>query len=360
MSVAGPSVVCFENVSILFGRKAANALPLIDKGATRAEIREQTGVMLGVANADLAIHQGEIAVLMGLSGSGKSTLIRAINGLAPVTRGRVLVDTGRGTVDPRACSASRLRELRRHEVAMVFQQFALLPWRTVSENVGFGLELSGVEPKRRGEAVMRQLELVGLADWANARVGELSGGMQQRVGLARAFATDAPILLMDEPFSALDPLIRTRLQDELLQLQARLRKTIVFVSHDLDEAFKLGNRIAIMEGGHIVQTGTAQDIVLRPANDYVAEFVAHMNPLSVLTAGDVMTPLDRSGDTPPTRIAGSASSDTPLRRILPALAGNEGEVMVSEQGRILGRIGAQEIVEALSRQQRKAELPLAR
>ncbi|GGE19496.1 choline ABC transporter ATP-binding protein [Aureimonas endophytica] len=353
MSSAAPPVVSFQNVSIVFGKKAKEALPLIDRGATRAAIREATGTMLGVADASLDIFPGEIAVLMGLSGSGKSTLIRAVNGLAPITRGRVVVDTGRGAADPRACGTARLRELRRHEVAMVFQQFALLPWRTVADNVGFGLELAGMKREARRAAVMRQLDLVGLADWAEARVGELSGGMQQRVGLARAFATDAPILLMDEPFSALDPLIRARLQDELLELQARLKKTILFVSHDLDEAFKLGNRIAIMEGGRIVQAGTAQDIVLRPANDYVADFVAHMNPLGVLTAGDAMTPLEAVRHDA-ARIAGTATLDTPLRRVLAAVAGERGEVIVSEQGRILGRIGPQEIVDALARQQKSA------
>ncbi len=284
---------------------------------------------------------------MGLSGSGKSTLIRAVNGLAPVTRGRVVVDTGRGPVDPRACNRTRLRDLRRREVAMVFQQFALLPWRTVAENVGFGLELSGVPKDARREAVGRQLELVGLTDWANNKVGELSGGMQQRVGLARAFATDAPILIMDEPFSALDPLIRTRLQDELLELQARLKKTILFVSHDLDEAFKLGKRSANMDGGRKTQPAPAQDSGGRPANDYVADFVAHMNPLSVLTAGDVMAPLDRASSAAP--VAGSAAPDTPLKKVIAAIAGNKGEVVVSDGGRVVGRIGASEIVEALGR-----------
>jgi glycine betaine/proline transport system ATP-binding protein len=176
-------------------------------------------------------------------------------------------------------------------VAMVFQQFALLPWRTVRENVGFGLELRGVTERDRRRTVEEKLHLVGLEQWADRYAHELSGGMQQRVGLARAFATDADILLMDEPFSALDPLIRTKLQDELLVLQATVRKTILFVSHDLDEALKIGNRISILEGGRIVQTGTPEDIVLRPADDYVAEFVKHMNPLSVLKGVSVMRPL---------------------------------------------------------------------
>ncbi|WP_224007898.1 choline ABC transporter ATP-binding protein [Aureimonas sp. SA4125] len=346
-------IVSFQNVSIVFGKKPEQALPLLDSGSTRAEINEKLGVILGVANASLDIASGEIAVLMGLSGSGKSTLIRAVNGLAPITRGRVVIDTGRGAVDPKECGAKRLRELRRHEVAMVFQQFALLPWRSVAENVGLGLELSGMGKAERRDKVMAQLDLVGLGDRANSLVGQLSGGMQQRVGLARAFATDAPILLMDEPFSALDPLIRARLQDELLEIQARLRKTIIFVSHDLDEAFKLGNRIAIMEGGRIIQVGTAQEIVLSPENDYVSAFVAHMNPLNVLTAADVMTPLDRGGASAPSRVAGMAQPDTPLRRVMDAVCDDRGEVIVSDKGRILGKIGPQEIVDALGRHQRK-------
>ncbi|MCB8837827.1 choline ABC transporter ATP-binding protein [Aurantimonas sp. VKM B-3413] len=343
-------IVSFQNVSIVFGKNADKALPLADAGKSRAEIREETGATVGVTNASLDIRQGEIAVLMGLSGSGKSTLLRGVNGLAPITRGRVVVDTGKGAVDPKACGAKRLRDLRRHEVAMVFQQFALLPWRSVADNVGLGLELAGEPKSERRERVMTQLELVGLKDWADNRVGELSGGMQQRVGLARAFATDAPVLLMDEPFSALDPLIRSRLQDELLEFQQRLQKTIIFVSHDLDEAFKIGNRIAIMEGGRIVQVGTAQDIVLRPADDYVSDFVAHMNPLNVLTAEDVMKPL-AGKDEAPARVAGMAEPDTPLRKVMSTVSKNGGSVVVSRKGQILGKIGPEDIVRALERHQ---------
>ncbi|MCW7542365.1 choline ABC transporter ATP-binding protein [Aurantimonas litoralis] len=344
-------IVSFQNVSIVFGRNPEQALPLVDAGKSRAEIRDETGVTLGVADASLDIQEGEIAVLMGLSGSGKSTLLRAVNGLAPITRGKVLIDTGKGIVDPKDCGAKRLRDLRRHEVAMVFQQFALLPWRTVADNVGLGLEFSGVPRSQRRERVVEQLELVGLGDWVDSRVGELSGGMQQRVGLARAFATNAPILLMDEPFSALDPLIRSRLQDELLEIQQRLKKTIIFVSHDLDEAFKIGNRIAIMEGGRIVQVGTAQDIVLRPADDYVADFVAHMNPLNVLTAADVMKPYDRTGEASPANVAQMAEPGTPLQKVMSAVSHGKGTVVVARKGEILGQIGPQEIVDALERHQ---------
>ncbi|MCZ8097655.1 MAG: choline ABC transporter ATP-binding protein [Burkholderiales bacterium] len=281
-------VVSFEGVDIVFGEKRKEALALLDAGRTRAEILEATGAVIGVAGATLAVKPGEICVLMGLSGSGKSTLLRAVNGLNPVTRGHVLVSHAGGTVDVAHCSAEALRGLRATGVAMVFQQFALLPWRTVAENVGFGLELRGMAKAERERIVADKLKMVGLDAWAGKYASELSGGMQQRVGLARAFATDAEILLMDEPFSALDPLIRTKLQDELLDLQKRLRKTILFVSHDLDEALKIGNHIAIMEGGRIVQYGTPEDIVLRPADAYVREFVAHVNPLNVLTAWNVM------------------------------------------------------------------------
>ncbi|MBS0416624.1 MAG: choline ABC transporter ATP-binding protein [Proteobacteria bacterium] len=289
------TAVEFRQVDILFGGKTRRAaaqkqaaLAALDAGQSRAQIAEQTGVVVGVANANLQVARGEISVLMGLSGSGKSTLLRAANGLNEVTRGQVLIQDGDTVVDIAKCDAATLRHVRRLRIAMVFQQFGLLPWRTVRDNVGFGLELRGETKAASKRIIDEQLELVGLAQWADRHVGELSGGMQQRVGLARAFATNADVLLMDEPFSALDPLIRGKLQDELLTLQARVKKTILFVSHDLDEALKLGDHITILEGGRIVQTGTAEDIVVRPANEYVSEFVMHMNPLSVLTGAMVM------------------------------------------------------------------------
>ena len=278
----------FKNVDIIFGSRAKEAQNMLDQGKTRAEILDATGSVLGAAGANLVVNEGEISVLMGLSGSGKSTLLRAVNGLNKVTRGQVIVHGIHGVTDVVSCSEEELRKVRRGAVAMVFQQFALLPWRTVRENVGLGLELSGVPKEQLDSRVTKQLDLVGLTQWANKYGHELSGGMQQRVGLARAFATEAPILLMDEPFSALDPLIRTKLQDELLQLQKTLKKTIIFVSHDLEEALKIGNTITIMESGRIVQSGRPEDIVLRPANDYVRDFIANVNPLSVLTAWNVM------------------------------------------------------------------------
>jgi glycine betaine/proline transport system ATP-binding protein len=286
----------FSDVDIVFsagaGRRGAallkQALTALDAGSTRSEIAAKFGVVVGVAAANLKVARGEISVLMGLSGSGKSTLLRAANGIAAVTRGRVLVNDGANVVNVAACDAATLRRVRRRCIAMVFQQFALLPWRSVRDNVGLGLELRGESMANRRRIIDQQLELVGLSQWGERAVAELSGGMQQRVGLARAFATDADILLMDEPFSALDPLIRRKLQDELLTLQERVKKTILFVSHDLDEALKLGDHISMLESGRIVQTGTAEDIVLRPGNDYVAEFVQHMNPLNVLTGAMVM------------------------------------------------------------------------
>ncbi|MCB8875668.1 choline ABC transporter ATP-binding protein [Acidisoma silvae] len=288
----------FSKVDILFagkgrasGKSEAAAIALMDQGHTREDILAKTGTVMGVKDASLTVNEGEICVLMGLSGSGKSTLLRAVNGLNKVTRGRVLVRDKDRQVDIANCDAGTLRYMRTRRIAMVFQQFALLPWRTVRENVGLGLELRGVSAAEKRRIVDEKLKLVALDKWADKYARELSGGMQQRVGLARAFATDADILLMDEPFSALDPLIRTKLQDELLALQKEVKKTIIFVSHDLDEALKLGNQIAILEGGRIIQAGAPEDIVLRPANDYVREFVQHMNPLNVLRGRTFMTPL---------------------------------------------------------------------
>ncbi|TCU17122.1 choline ABC transporter ATP-binding protein [Rhizobium sullae] len=345
--------VRFDNVSIIFGDKPQTALALVDQGKTRDEIGAETGLVLGVADASLTVEEGEILVLMGLSGSGKSTLLRAVNGLAPVVRGEVSVATADGPCNPYKTSAKGLRDLRMHTVSMVFQQFALLPWRTVAENVGFGLELAGMPDAERKKRVEEQLELVNLTKWADRKVNELSGGMQQRVGLARAFATGAPILLMDEPFSALDPLIRTRLQDELLEFQRRLKKTILFVSHDLDEAFRIGNRIAIMEGGRIIQCGTPQDIVKNPADQYVADFVQHMNPINMLTAQDVMQP--GLGHAAGASVSATARAETPLIDILDALSRQPGSIGVVENGAIIGTISAQDVVAGLTQHRRKEQ-----
>ena len=326
------NAVEFHNVSIVFGDHPEKALPLMDQGQSRAEIQSETGQVLGVHDCSLTVAAGEILVLMGLSGSGKSTLLRAVNGLNPVARGHVVVNDGKWAANVQDCSAADLRRVRRECVSMVFQQFGLLPWRTVRDNVALALELSGVGKAERLERADRQLALVGLSDWADRKVGELSGGMQQRVGLARAFVTEAPILLMDEPFSALDPLIRTRLQDDLLDLQRDLKRTIIFVSHDLDEAFKIGNRIAIMEGGRIVQCGTPREIYSDPASEYVADFVAHMNPLLVLTAEDVMGPVQPS-DQPP------VGAEQSVRDVMERMQADPAPLPVADAaGRVIGTI----------------------
>ncbi|HLD66791.1 MAG TPA: choline ABC transporter ATP-binding protein, partial [Pseudomonas sp.] len=229
----------------------------------------------------------------GLSGSGKSSLLRCINGLNTVSRGRLLIEHEGAQVDIASCSAATLKAMRTKRIAMVFQKFALMPWLTVEDNISFGLEMQGRPSAERKKLTDEKLELVGLTQWRHKRPDALSGGMQQRVGLARALAMDADILLMDEPFSALDPLIRQGLQDELLELQRKLSKTIVFVSHDLDEALKIGTRIAIMKDGRIIQHGKPEDIVLNPADEYVRMFVAHTNPLNVLCGASLMRPLEQ-------------------------------------------------------------------
>lgn len=378
------TAVSFQNVDIIFGTRAAEGLTLLDQGRTRTEILAACGAILGVADCSLEVGEGEITVLMGLSGSGKSTLMRAVNGLNRPIRGKVQVKDGEAMVDVVACDPAVLRRIRMQRVAMVFQQFALLPWRTVAENAGFGLELAGVPEVERRQRVMKQLELVGLAPWAGKYAQELSGGMQQRVGLARAFATEAPILLMDEPFSALDPLIRTKLQDELLELQRQLKRTIIFVSHDLDEALKIGTRIAIMEAGRIIQYGKPQDIVLNPASDYVRDFVAHMNPLNVLRAQEVMQPfasLPRAGgngaaqvdegltltasgegrrdgvtmplvalenvESAPHRAFIAVAGSTPLRALIDARLKHTGPFVVRENGTIAGLIRDEDLFRCL-------------
>ena len=334
------TAVEFDRVSIVFGDAPERALPLMDRGLTRAEVQEQTGQVLGVHDCSLTVANGEILVLMGLSGSGKSTLLRAVNALNPVVRGEVRVSDGSSMVSVTHADRDTLRRLRLSRIAMVFQAFGLLPWRTVRENIGLGLELAGMSPAERKGPVDEQLTLVNLSQWAERKVGELSGGMQQRVGLARAFVTQAPILLMDEPFSALDPLIRARLQDELLDLQAKLQRSIVFVSHDLDEAFKIGNRIALMDGGRIVQCGTAREIIANPVSEYVADFVAHMNPLMVLTARDVMV----AG---PSGAGQAVDAETPVKQVMELLRDGAGELAVTESGQGIGAIHAAEVMARL-------------
>ena len=285
--------ITIKNLDVVFGDKPKQALELLDQGKTRQEIIDETGQVVGVDNVSLTVEEGEICVLMGLSGSGKSSLLRAVNGLNEISRGSLAIKDGDKLVDlGEQCDEATLRHLRTHRVSMVFQKFALMPWLNVLDNVAFGLEMQGVAKDIRRAKAREQLEMVGLAEWETKFPHELSGGMQQRVGLARAFAMDTDILLMDEPFSALDPLIRAQLQDELITLQNKLNKTILFVSHDLDEALKIGNNIAIMESGKLIQHGKPEEIVLTPKTEYVKDFVAHTNPLNVLKGRSLMQPLD--------------------------------------------------------------------
>ncbi|AGB12387.1 choline ABC transporter ATP-binding protein [Vibrio parahaemolyticus] len=284
--------ITIENLDVVFGQQQSQALALLDQGKSRQEIIEETGQVVGVDNVSLSVKRGEICVLMGLSGSGKSSLLRTVNGLNDISRGSLKVQDGDDMVELANCDEQTLRHLRTHRVSMVFQKFALMPWLTVLDNVAFGLEMQGIGKAERRAKAREQLEMVGLSEWESKFPHELSGGMQQRVGLARAFAMDTDILLMDEPFSALDPLIRAQLQDELILLQEKLNKTILFVSHDLDEALKIGNNIAIMESGKLIQHGKPEQIILAPETDYVADFVAHTNPLNVLKGRSLMKSSD--------------------------------------------------------------------
>ncbi|EJA7353814.1 choline ABC transporter ATP-binding protein [Vibrio parahaemolyticus] len=284
--------ITIENLDVVFGQQQSQALALLDQGKSRQEIIDETGQVVGVDNVSLTVKRGEICVLMGLSGSGKSSLLRTVNGLNDISRGSLKIQDGDNMVELANCNEQTLRHLRTHRVSMVFQKFALMPWLTVLDNVAFGLEMQGIGKAERRAKAREQLEMVGLSEWENKFPHELSGGMQQRVGLARAFAMDTDILLMDEPFSALDPLIRAQLQDELILLQEKLNKTILFVSHDLDEALKIGNNIAIMESGKLIQHGKPEQIILAPETDYVADFVAHTNPLNVLKGRSLMKSSD--------------------------------------------------------------------
>ena len=274
-----------RNLYKIFGKKPEKALPLLEEGLAKEKILDKTGNTVGVNNASFDIDEGEIFVIMGLSGSGKSTLLRCMNRIIEPTTGTIEVD-GR---DVMSLNKDQLREFRKEKFGMVFQHFALFPNRTVLENAEFGLEIQQMEIEKRRKKAMKALEQVGLKGWEDQYPDQLSGGMQQRVGLARALAVDTDILLMDEPFSALDPLIKKEMQDRLLELYEHIDKTIVFITHDLDEALKLGDRIAIMKEGRIVQIGNHEEILNNAANDYVEEFVQDVNRSRVLTAEDIMS-----------------------------------------------------------------------
>ncbi|QHE51342.1 glycine betaine/L-proline ABC transporter ATP-binding protein [Pontibacillus sp. HMF3514] len=277
-------IIQVENLSKIFGKNPSQAQKLLDEGYSKEEILQKTGNTVGVNRASFDVEEGEIFVIMGLSGSGKSTLVRLINRLIEPTEGSVKIN-GENLAK---MNKHDLREVRRQKLSMVFQRFALFPHRTVLSNAEFGLEVQGMDKSKRSEKAKEALELVGLGSFINQLPGQLSGGMQQRVGLARALANDPEVLLMDEAFSALDPLIRKEMQDELLDLQERMQKTILFITHDLDEALRIGDRIALMKDGSIVQIGSPEEILVNPANDYVEKFVEDVDRSKVLSAQHIM------------------------------------------------------------------------
>ena len=278
------SLIEVKNLSKIFGRNANQATKFLDEGLTKQEILKKTGNTVGVNRATFTVEEGEIFVIMGLSGSGKSTLVRLINRLIEPTEGNILISGE----DLSKMDKKKLRQTRREKLGMVFQRFALFPHRTILENAEFGLEIQKIPKEEREKKATEALEMVGLGGYLNQKPSQLSGGMQQRVGLARALANDPEILLMDEAFSALDPLIRKEMQDELIDLQSSMKKTILFITHDLDEALRLGDRIALMRDGAIVQVGTPEEILVNPANDYVEKFVEDVDRAKILTAQNVM------------------------------------------------------------------------
>ncbi|MFF3206807.1 glycine betaine/L-proline ABC transporter ATP-binding protein [Streptomyces sp. NPDC002962] len=337
-----------EHLHKVFGRRPQQAVERLREGADREELRAD-GTTAAVIDASFTVAPGEIFVVMGLSGSGKSTLLRMLNGLLEPTAGRVLFDGQ----DLTALADRELREVRAKKISMVFQHFALFPHRSVLDNAAYGLAVQGVPRREREERATEALRLCGLAGWEKSWPDELSGGMQQRVGLARALATDADLLLMDESFSALDPLIRRDMQDQLLTLQQTLKKTIVFITHDLNEAMRLGDRIAVMRDGRIVQTGTAEDILLRPANDYVASFIQDVDRSRVLTASAVMDPAVR-GDEADCGCE-TATPDTPFTALCALSARLDHPVAVLDgERKLVGVVSGQRLVRFLGDEQGRA------
>ncbi len=323
-----------ENLTKIFGKKPKKALELLNKNTSKDEILKQTGMTVGVNQASFEVQDGEIFVIMGLSGSGKSTLVRLLNRLIEPTTGNVWIDG----VDLAAMGAKELREVRRKKLSMVFQKFGLFPFRTVLENVEYGLEVQGVEKDERKATAISSLELVGLSGYEHMYPNELSGGMQQRVGLARALANDPDVLLMDEAFSALDPLIRKDMQDELLDLQQKMQKTIIFITHDLDEALRIGDRITIMKDGSIVQIGTPEDILTNPENDYVERFVEDVDRSKVFTASHVMKrPETVNAEKDGPRVAMQRMKDTGISSIY----------VTNRKKELLGIVSAEEVSKAV-------------
>ncbi|MGP3974644.1 quaternary amine ABC transporter ATP-binding protein [Streptomyces sp. 8N114] len=343
-----------EHLYKVFGRRADQAVARLEAGTDRDELRAQ-GTTAAVIDASFEVEEGHIFVVMGLSGSGKSTLLRMLNGLLEPTSGRVLFDDE----DLTALRPRELRQVRANKISMVFQHFALFPHRSVLENAAYGLEVQGVPREEREQRATEALELAGLKGWERSWPDELSGGMQQRVGLARALATDADLLLMDESFSALDPLIRRDMQDQLLQLQKSLHKTIVFITHDLNEAMRLGDRIAVMRDGRIVQIGTAEDILVRPATDYVASFIQDVDRSRVLTAGAIMKDAKAdaaalSGDGGPARAA-TVTTETPLAELFTPFSTSEHPLVVTDgSGTPVGVVDRERLLAALAEEPRVA------
>ncbi|MEU5029548.1 quaternary amine ABC transporter ATP-binding protein [Streptomyces milbemycinicus] len=353
-----------EHLYKVFGRRPDEAVAKLEGGTDRDELRTD-GTTAAVIDASFAVEAGQIFVVMGLSGSGKSTLLRMLNGLLEPTAGRVLFDDQ----DLTALAPRELREVRSHKISMVFQHFALFPHRSVLENAAYGLEVQGVARAERERRATEALGLVGLAGWEKSWPDELSGGMQQRVGLARALATDADLLLMDESFSALDPLIRRDMQDQLLELQKRLKKTIVFITHDLNEAMRLGDRIAVMRDGRIVQIGTAEDILVTPANDYVASFTQDVDRTRVLTAGAIMAEPDEAlGTTTPdgtvlrtesdivAAAPATVTADTPIVELFtPCSRSGVAVAVTDEEGALIGVVPRARLLAVLGEPEPGAE-----
>lgn len=338
------SKVEIESVWKIFGENPTYVLDNLKPTATRAEILAETGHVVAVRDVSIEIDEGEFFVVMGLSGSGKSTLVRCLSRLIEPTAGRILINNQ----DVTAMDDNALRELRRHKISMVFQRFGLFPHRRVIENVGYGLEVRGMDAAQQQKIASETLDLVGLTEWGNHFPHELSGGMQQRVGLARALAVDPEIMLCDEPFSALDPLIRRDMQNELINLQNSLRKTIIFITHDFSEALKLGDRIAIMKDGEIVQIGTPQEIVATPADAYVREFTRDVPRAKVLTAGAVMQGSEPAVFDNSDR-ANVVREDDTLESIIPRILATDDPLPVlSASGETIGSIDRATVLKAIA------------
>ncbi len=339
MSTRTELAIAMRGVTKVFGDDPQGALAMLKAGKSKAEVQAETGHVVGLDNVSLDIERGQIFVVMGLSGSGKSTLVRHVNRLIEPTAGEIMVD---GT-DVLKMSLPELRSYRRTRVAMVFQKFGLLPHRSVIDNVAYGLEVRGVGRKERLEAAGKWIEIVGLKGYERSRPRQLSGGQQQRVGLARALALDTDIILMDEAFSALDPLIRSGMQDQLIELQRTLNKTILFITHDFDEALKIGNRIAVLKDGAVQQVGRPEDIVLRPANEHIEEFVRDVNKARAIHVRSIM----ERGPAEPCEHAVPESAR--CEDVLPLFAEHQWVGVVDEHGNQIGRITARQVIKALAR-----------